>query len=140
MVERVAHRVGARERRQERRVGVQDASAERSQGPRPDEAHVAGEDDDRRVRCAKGLCEDTISIGALSCVGGRQARQQGRVDPLLRRPIEGRAGPIGEDEADLAAELTAFRGRRQGAQVAARAGDADGDPGAQAATRSGASA
>ena len=43
--QRVADRVGAGERGQERRVDVEDAAGERVEEGRPDEAHVAGQDD-----------------------------------------------------------------------------------------------
>ena len=55
---RVADRVGARERRQEARVGVQDPAGERVEDRRPDDPHVAGEDDDIRPGALEDVVED----------------------------------------------------------------------------------
>ena len=127
--ERVADGVAARERRQQRGVGVQDPARERGEHRRADEAHVAGEDDDvdrrppRASRRAPRRRSRALAVGA----GAAEAREQRRLDPLLRRPGERRAVAIGEDERDLAAELAASRGGHERAEVAAGARDADRD-------------
>ena len=84
--ERVAHRVGARERRQERRMGVEDPVRVRRQDPRADDPHVAGQDDDIGPGGSQRIGQGGIVA----------ARHERRVDPLLRGPVEGRAGAVGE--------------------------------------------
>ena len=106
--ERVAHRVRARERRQQRRVGVEDPARERREHGRPDDPHVAGQDDDVGPRTGQERRRARRVVAA---------RDERGLDPLLRRPVERRARPIGEHEDDLAAELAARGGRRQRPQV-----------------------
>ena len=115
--EGVLDRMGARERRQERRVRVEDPAAERGQDGRPDDPHVAGEDDD--VDPDRGERRRERRVVA--------AGDERGLDPLLRRPVERRAVAIGEDEHDLAAELAPARRGRQRPQVRARPRDADRD-------------
>ena len=93
-------------------MGVEDPAGERAEHRRPDDPHVAGEDDDVRPRRPRGR-------RASGVVGAAAGHERG-VDPLLRRPVERRAGPIGEDEHDLAAELAARRRREERPQVATR--------------------
>ena len=110
--ERVADRVGARERRQERRVRVEDPAARTRRAPPA-----------RRSACSR---RGRRRPGAAPARASRERRRRrrrgssGRVDPLLRRPVERRAGPVGEDEDDLAAELAARRRRVERPQVRAR--------------------
>ncbi len=85
----------------------------------------------------------TTTSGAASTrvVGERRvvaARDERGLDPLLRGPVEGRAGPVGEDEDDLAAELAARRGGVERPQVGAGTRDADRDPAAHATRLEGA--
>ncbi len=116
--ERIGHGVRAREGRQQRRMGIEDPTAELAEHCRTDDPHVAGQDDD---------------VGPDGVEGRRQGRvvaagEQRRLDPLLDRPVERETGPIGEDQHDLAAKLAPPGGRGQSAQVGAGARDADGDP------------
>ncbi len=76
---------------------VEDPAGECCQHGGSDDAHVPGEDDDI------GLDRDE-SGGQGPVVA---ARDQRRLEPLLDRPIEGRARPVGEDEGDRAAQLVA---------------------------------
>ena len=88
--QRVGDRVRARERRQQRRMRVEDPPGERGEDRRPDDPHVAGEDD--RVDPDGGQ-----RLGQRRVVAARDERG---LDPLLRRPVERRARPVGEDEDD----------------------------------------
>ena len=99
-------------------MDVEDPAAERRQHPRPDDAHVARQDDDLGADRGQRLLERGIVA----------TRDQGGLEPALGRPIERRTRPVGEDEYDPAAEPAAFGGRRQRPQVRARPGDADRDP------------
>ena len=90
---RVADRMRARERWQERRVGVEDPATERVEHRRPDDPQVAGEDDGVGRGGGEGLRDGVVGA----------ARDHGRVDPLLRGPVDRRAGPVGEDQHDLRA-------------------------------------
>ena len=85
------------------------ANAPRTAGP--DEPHVA-----RRARSTSGRAPARVSASASSS----PPRDERRVDPLLGGPVERRAGPVGEHQDDLAAELAAGRGRGQRPQVRAR--------------------
>ena len=116
--EGIADRVGARERRQERRVGVEDPPGVSGEDRRPDDPHVAREDDDIRRGSGQGLGHGIVGA----------ARDDGGVDPLLRRPVDRRARPVRDDEHDVSAELAARRGRVERPQVAAGARDRDRDP------------
>ena len=55
-------------------------------------------------------------------------RDQRGLEPLLGRPVECRARPVGEDEDDRAAKASPFTSGRQCPQVRARPRDADRDP------------
>ena len=114
----IGHGMGAGESRQERRVDVEDPAAERCQHRRADDPHVAGEHDDVDVDRGQGLGERRIVA----------ARHQRGLEPLLGRPVECRAGPVGEDEDDGAAKSSPFARGRQRPQVRARPRDTDRDP------------
>ena len=116
--ERIANGVGTRERRQQRRMRVQDPSRERLQDARPHHPHVAGKDDDIRPSPREGLQQRPV-ITALDERG---------IDPLLCGPVERRTRPVREDQDDVSAELTAHGGSLQRPQVGARPRHADGDP------------
>ncbi len=117
--QRVARGVQARERRQQRRMDVEDAAAEPPQDLGADEPQVAGEHDGVEVDGGEGVGEGRVVA----------TRHQHGLDPLLRRPVEGGAWPVGEYQGDLAAERAAGRDRHQRTQVGAAARHADGDPG-----------
>ena len=91
---------------------------ERAEHRRPDDPQVAGEDDGVGRGAGEGLRDGVVGA----------ARDHGRVDPLLRGPVDRRAGPVGEDEHDLPAELAARRRRVERPQVRAAARDPDRDP------------
>ena len=91
-------------------MGVQDPAGERVEDRRPDDPHVAGQDHDIRPGALEDVVEDLV--GAV--------RHEGDVDPLLRRPLEGRTGPIGHDEHDLATDLAPHRRRVERPEVGAR--------------------
>ncbi len=99
-------------------MDVEDPPAERRQHPRPDDAHVARQDDDLGPDRGQRLLERGVVA----------TRHQGGLEAALGRPVERRTWPVGEDEFDLAAEATAFGGRRQRPQVRARPRHADRDP------------
>ena len=124
----IRHGMGAGEGRQQRRMGVDDPSRESGQHRGADDPHVTGKHDD--------VGGDGASSVAASAASSPPGHERG-LDPLLRRPLERRAGAIGEDEDDLAAELAAIGGCRQRPQVRAGTRDADGDPAAHAGTAEG---
>ena len=115
--QRVADRVGARERRQERGMRVDDPAGERGQGRRADDPHVAGQHDDVRARAAQRVGQRVVGA----------AGDEGRVDALLGRPVERRAGPVGHDEDDPPAELAPPLGGDERPEVAAGATHRDRD-------------
>ena len=128
--ERVTDGVGAGEGGQERGMRVEDAAGERGEDLRSDQPHVAGE-------------HDRIGRDGLERLGERgivAARDERRVDPLLRRPVERRALAIGEDEHDLRPEGAAVGCGGECAQVRPRPGHADRDPAAHPRRSSGPSA
>ena len=114
----IRDRVGTREGRQQRWVGVEDASPERGEDPGPHDPHEAGEDDDIRL-------DRRQRVGQRRVVG---TRDDGRLDPLLDRPVDRRARAVGEDQDDLAAELAAPRRGCQRPKVRSGTRHADGDP------------
>ena len=87
------------------------------QDRRADDAHVARQHDDVRAGAGQDLGQRVVIA----------TRDERRVDPLLRRPVERRARPVGEDEHDVAAELAADGRRLERPQVGTGAGDADRD-------------
>ena len=103
---------------QQRRVRVEDPTGERGEDRGSHDPHVAGQD--HRVRA------DGLERGGQRRVVA--AWDERGLDPLLGRPVERRAGTVGEDEDDPAAQLSAVRRGGQRPQVRARARDADGDP------------
>ncbi len=127
MVECVAHGVGTREGREQARVGVEDPPAEGLEHRRPDDPHVAGEDDDIGPSALEGVPQSIVG----------SARDERRVDPLLCRPVQRPARPIGHHEDDLPAELAATRGRMERPEIGAGARHRDGDPAAHRARSSG---
>ena len=81
--ERVGDRVRARERGQQRRVGVQDPAVERAEHRRPDDAHVAGEGNDVRAHGLERRRQRRVVTTG----------DEGRLDPLLCRPVERPGAP-----------------------------------------------
>ena len=117
VVEGVAHRMRTREGRQQRGMDVDDPAGECRQHARSDHPHVARQHDD-------------VGTGTRQHVGQRRvvaARDRCGIDPLLHRPLECGARPIGEHQDDPAAELATTRRRMQRAQVRPGARHADGD-------------
>ncbi len=117
VVEGVAHRVRTREGRQQRGMDVDDPAGECRQHARPDHPHVPRQHDD-------------VGAGTRQHIGQRRvvaARDGCGIDPLLHRPVERGARPIGEHQDDLAAELATTRGRVQRSQVGPGARHADDD-------------
>ena len=91
--ERVLDRVRARERRQERRMRVDDPAVERGQDGRPDDPHVAGEDDrvdpdrgerspraSRRRRRGRARSRSPAPPPSRA-PGSRDRRRRGRISP-----------------------------------------------------------
>ncbi len=111
------NRMGAGERGQEARVRVQDSSGERLEHVGAEDPHVARKDDDIGPGGGQRLRDRAVIA----------ARHQSRLDPLLRRPVKRGTRSIGEDEDDLAAQLTAAACRVEGAEVRALAGHGDRD-------------
>ena len=109
--ERVGDRVGAWEGRQQRRMRVEDPSAEGLQDRGADDPHVAGQHDGVDAHGYQRFGEGRVVT----------ARHERGLDPLFRRPVERRTGAIGEDERDLAAELASSGRRGEGSQVRAGA-------------------
>ena len=124
--ERVPGGVEPGERRQQRRVDVEDAAGEGVEHGRAHEPQVPGEDDDVRRHGAQRVREHRVVA----------ARHEDRLDPLLRGPPERRALAVGEHEDDLAAELAAGRRRDQRPQVRPRPRHPDRDPTAHLARAS----
>jgi hypothetical protein len=118
VIQCVTDGVSAGERRQQARVGVEDPTSVRGEGPRSDDPHVAGQDHDVRTGAVERIGEGVV----------RAARNQGRIDPLLACPVEGRARPVRDDEDDLAPDLAARGGGVKRAQVRAASRNGDGDP------------
>ena len=97
--QRVAHGVRAGERRQQRRVGVDQPAAERLEDRRADELHEAGRDD--QVRLVRGELggQRAVPGGAVGMVGERRRRRSaGRGAAARSRPA---ASPVGADGDDL---------------------------------------
>ena len=88
--EGVAHGVQPRERGEQARVDVEDPAGERGEHPRSDEPQVAGEDEHVGLDRGQRVREHLVVA----------ARDEDRLDPLLRRPVERRAGAVGEHERD----------------------------------------
>ena len=86
---------------------VDDPAAERVEDARAEDAHVAGEDDDRRIDGSQRVGERVVPA----------AGHERGFEPVLRRPLERGAGPIREDEPNVAAQVSAFGGSRKRAQV-----------------------
>ncbi len=111
--ERVADRVQARERRQQRRVDVEDPAVEPPAHRRPDDPEVAGKHDGVGRHGCQRVGQDRVVA----------ARHEHGVDPLLRRPVERRARTVGEHERDLAAERAARRPPRRAPAGSSRVPD-----------------
>jgi hypothetical protein len=103
-------------------MGVEDPAVEGGERRRPDDSHVAGQNDDVDRGGRERFGDDLVI----------PTRDQGGLDPLLRGPVDGRAGPIREDEGNGRTQVAARRGRAQRPQIAPRSRDADGDPAAAA--------
>ena len=116
--QRVANGVCARERGQQRRVGVEDAAAECIEHARPDHAHVAGQHD----HIGSGTGQHRSEGLVLAAVDHR------RVDARFGGPVERGAVAVRKHQHDVAAELAALCGRLERPQVRARTGHADRDP------------
>src|SRR3990172_13192179 len=94
---------------------VEDSSADGGDRPRPDDSHVPREGDQVDPGRGEGLRDRLV----------RAPGHEGRLDPLLFRPIERRAGPVGEDKRETRAKLDPDRGGRERPEVAPRARDPD---------------
>ena len=79
--QRVGDRMGARESRQQRGMDVEDPSAERRQHPRPDDPHVARQNDDVDTDGGQRRLERGVVA----------TRDEGGLEPGLGRPVERRA-------------------------------------------------
>ena len=108
---------------------VEDPPPEAFEDPRPDDPHVAGEDDHVRLDGVQRRRQRRVVA----------ARDERGLDPLLGRPIKRRTGTIGEHEDDRPAELAATRRGHERAQVRAAARHTDRDPTAHPTPSSGAS-
>ncbi len=98
--ERIADGVGAREGRQQRWMGVDDAPRLGGEDGRAHDPHVAGQHHHVRPGGGERLCQHAVCA----------TNHERGVDSLLHGPVEGRARPVREDQDDLAAELATFRG------------------------------
>ena len=116
--QRVAHGVEPRKGRQQRGVDIEDPAAEPSQDFGADEPQVAGEHDRVQVEGGERVREGRVIT----------ARHEHGLDPLLRRPVQGRAWPVGEHQRDVPAQRAPGRDRRQRTQVRPAARHADRDP------------
>ncbi len=103
-------------------------SAVRRQRGRANDAHVAGQHDEVGTGGRQGRRKGRVLRAAGRRVGRSGGRDQGGVDPPFRGPLEGRAGAVGEDEPDRAAELAPLSGRHQRPEVRAGTRHPDGDP------------
>ena len=103
---------------------VQDPPGVGRQDARPDDPHVPREDDDVRAPAVERLGQPVVVA----------VRDDRRVDPLLLRPSDRGARPIGDDQDDVAAQLGAAGRRDQRPQVRAGAGHRDRDPAARRAS------
>ena len=118
--ERVAHRMRAGERRQERRMGVEDPARERRQRRPAEDPQVAGQDDEiglrggqgRRqlgvlggpsvaiVRAAAGMSAVSIPCSAAQSRAGQAGRRRrGQSSRRARRGRRRRRGPAGSSRA-----------------------------------------
>ena len=131
--ERVADGVGAGERRQQRRMDVEDPTGEGVEDDGADEAHEAGQHDRVDLHRPKRLGQVPVGHGTRVEAPGAEVLDEGRVDPRLGRPVERRARPVGEDEGDLGVQGAPLDARVERPQVAAAPGDADRDPDAHRA-------
>ena len=113
--QRVTHGMHPRERGKQRRMDIEDAALPAGKDTRPDEPQVPGQD--QRIDRCRG---ERIAHRVVAAPG-----DQRRVDPRLRGPVERRAGSIGDDQRDLAAELPASGRADQRPQVRAGATDRD---------------
>ena len=100
-------------------MGVEDPSAERGEDRRADDPHVARRGRPRRRRRAARVAARVAS--------SPPGIERG-LDPLLRRPVERRAGAVGEDERRSSPPSSPRRGRGERPQVRPGARDADRDP------------
>ena len=116
----VADGMRTRERREQRRVGVDDPPLVGREDRRPDQPHVAGEHDDVGPDACEGLGEGRVVAIA----------DQRGPDPLLHGPVEGRTRPVRKDQHDVATELATGRRRLQRPQVGPGTRHADRDPAA----------
>ena len=117
----IPDRMGAGERRQQAWVRVDDAARVCGKHERAHQPHVPSQSD--RVRpCARQHLRQCRVV---------TPRDDGRVDPLLRRPRDRRTGTVGEHQHDLATQLPARLATRRGGvqrpQVGAGTRHADGD-------------
>src|SRR3954447_13054662 len=88
-------------------MDVEDPPLKLAEHARPDDPHVPGEHDD----VSADACERFGKFLVLA------PRQEGRIDPLLCRPVERGTRPVREDEHEVAAELATRRRGVQGLQV-----------------------
>ena len=125
--ERVADRVRSGKARQQRRMHVENPLRERVAERRADDAHEARQDDRIGAHGQERLCQRGLRRLALGRVTCGEARQERGLEPRLPRPVERRAGPVGEDEHDPGAERAALDPGLEGPQVAAAPRHADRD-------------
>ena len=110
--QRVTHGMHARERRQQRRMDIEDAARPTRRGHAARRA--AGSP--ARTRASPDAEASASHTRVVAAPG-----DQRRVDPLLRGPVERRAGSIGDDQRDVATELAASSRADQRPQVRAGA-------------------
>ena len=112
-------------------MDVEDALGKRGERVIAEHAHQACEHEPLDARGGErfGQCR----VPGLSIGVGRRRDQRGG-DALLFREVEPGARSVGEDEADRAAQQTAFLGAAQRAQVRAGPRDADSEGAAHAST------
>ena len=103
----VGNAVRARERRQQRRMQIEDPAYKRVERRRPDNSHVPGQDHELRRDGRERLGQNPILVRARRGITFRCRRNEQRLDPLLDRPIERGTGPIGEDQHDLGVQRPA---------------------------------
>jgi hypothetical protein len=85
---------------------------------RADPAHVAGQDDGVGMRPGQDRGERVV----------RARGGDAGLDPLRLGPLEARAGPVGEDEDDLSADVSTSAGGDERPKVRSLARNPDGDP------------
>ena len=114
----VQHGMGPGERREQRRVRVEDPTREGGEHLGSDDPHVAGQDDDVRMGGAERVRERRVVT----------ARDERRFEALFDGPLEPRTRPVREHERDRPAHRTARCRGGQRPKVGSGARHADRDP------------